>query len=83
MCLDKESVILAFEKQLTGKLQARVNMRKDMKEMDVGGGTVSWDEMVRGERELQYHAVTQAAIAGHAAVGSNIGLGITQGLPTV
>ena len=44
-----------------------------MREMDVGGGTVSWDEMVHRARELQYHAAIQAAMAVHAAVGSNIG----------
>ena len=48
-------------------------MRKAMREMDVGGGTVSWDEVVRGARELQYRAATQAATAGHAAVGANVG----------
>ena len=71
--LHSESVMLAFEKQLVGKLQACVNVRKAMREMDVGGGTVSWDEVVRGARELQYRAATQAATAGHAAVGSNVG----------
>ena len=50
--LDQESVMLAFEKQLTGELQARVNMRKAMKEIDVGGGMVAWDEVVCGAREL-------------------------------
>ena len=50
--LDQESVMLAFEKQLTGELQARVNMRKAMKKMDVGGGVVAWEEVVRGAREL-------------------------------
>ena len=44
--------MLAFEKQLTGKLQACINMRKAMKEMDVGGRAVAWEEVVRGTREL-------------------------------
>ena len=44
--------MLTFEKQLTGKIQARVNMRKAMKEIDVGGGTVAWEEVVRDAREL-------------------------------
>ena len=44
-----------------------------MKEMDVGGGTVAWEEVVHSTRELQYRAATQATMAGHAAVGPNIG----------
>ena len=45
--------MLAFEKQLTGKLQACVNMRKAMKEMHgIVGGTVAWEEVVRSTREL-------------------------------
>ena len=44
--------MLAFEKQLTGELQARVNMRKAMKEMAGGGGAVAWEEVVRCAREL-------------------------------
>ena len=47
-----------------------------MKEIDIGDGTFSWDEVVQGARELQYCAAMQAATAGHAAVGSNIGLGV-------
>ena len=43
--------MLAFEKQLVIKLQAHVNMRKAMREMDVGG-MVSWEEVVRKAREL-------------------------------
>ena len=73
MGLDSESVMLAFEKQLVGELQACDNMRKPIREIDVGGGMVSWEEVVCGVRELQYHAATQAAIAWHAAVDSNIG----------
>ena len=65
--------MLVFEQKLVGKLQACVNMRKPMKEMDAGGGMVSWDKVVQGARELQYRAATQAAMAGHAAVGSNVG----------
>lgn len=74
--LDSESVMLDFEKQLVGELQACINMRKTMREIDVGGGTVSWDEVVRGARELQYCAATQAAMAGHAEVGLNVSLGV-------
>ena len=44
--------MLLFEKQLTGKLQARINMRKAMKEMDVGGETVAREEVVCSAREL-------------------------------
>ena len=44
--------MLVFEKQLTGELQACINMRKAMKEKDVGGGTVAWEEVVHGAREL-------------------------------
>ena len=44
--------MLAFEKQLTGELQAQGNMKKAMKEMDVGGGTVAWEEVVCNAREL-------------------------------
>ena len=33
-----------------GELQAHVNMKKAMKEMDTGGGMVSWDEVVYGSR---------------------------------
>ena len=71
--LDSESVMLAFEKQLVGKLQACVNIRKAMREMDAGSGMVSWEEAMHEARELQYSAAMQAAMAGHAAVGSNVG----------
>ena len=68
--------MLNFEKQLVGKLQGRINMRKAMREMVVGSGRVSCEEVVCRARELQYCAATQAATAGHAALGSNVGLGV-------
>ena len=52
LCLDKESVMLAFEKQLTRKLQACFIKRKAMKKIDVGGGMFACEEVVRGAREL-------------------------------
>ena len=44
--------MLAFEKQLDGPLQQRVELKKALCEMDASGILVTWGDMVRAAREL-------------------------------
>ena len=45
---------LEFECHIVGPLCTKIELRKSMKEMDPGEGSVMWGEVVQAAREMQH-----------------------------
>ena len=61
-------MFLAFERNIVGPLCNKIESKKSMKEMDPGGGSMMWGEVVRAAREMQHERMYGSGVLPQAGV---------------